>query len=139
MPTVSIVPEYSPLNYTNVAQIKIEKLASYTPYMIFITAQNQFGQLANIKTIYSTTTRGQFAVELTLKTTMISTPENVIKQIGYTLRMSVERLIVSHDPATEVKKHSYNMNEKPLLYRIIVTEDPKNEDITPAYEYGSKL
>jgi len=31
------------------------------------------------------------------------------------------------------------MNEIPLLYRIVISEDPLNEDITPAYEYGAKL
>ena len=53
--------------------------------------------------------------------------------------MSVERLNMAFDPATEITEHSFNMNKKPLLYRVIVAEDPLNEDITPAYEYGAKL
>ena len=38
--TVAVLPEYSNLNYTNKATIKIEKLDSYTPYMIMVTARN---------------------------------------------------------------------------------------------------
>jgi len=53
--------------------------------------------------------------------------------------MPEERLIVAYDPAEESSVQISSMNERPLIYRIIISEDPLNEDITPAYEYGAKL
>jgi len=47
--------------------------------MVLVTAKNQFGQLAYIEKVYTKTVRGSFAVEVTLKTTVLTSMENVIK------------------------------------------------------------
>jgi len=85
-------------NYTNIATIEVTKLESYTPYMIIITATNQFGQMARNKTVYFKTFRDKFAIELTLKTTLRSSIENVMLSISQTLKVSIDRLIQVKEP-----------------------------------------
>jgi len=45
-------------------------------------------------TVYQTTKKGPIAVEITLKTTVLTTSKNVIEQISKTLRVHEERLLV---------------------------------------------
>jgi len=95
--------------------------------------------MANIKKVYTKTSRGSFAVEVTLKTTVLTSMENVIKQVGNTLRISTSRILKLWDPSDDTTKQSTSMNVRPLLYRFVITEDPLNDDTTPSFTYGSQL
>jgi hypothetical protein len=90
--------------YINIGRLKSLKLDSNTPFMILVTAKNQFGQLAYVKKVYTKTMRGSFAVEVTLKTTVLTSMENVIKQVGNTLRISTDRILKLWDPSDDTTK-----------------------------------
>ena len=98
--------------------------------------------MAEVEKVYTKTLKGQFAVEVTLKTTVETTADNVIKQIGNTLRISTDRIISIWDPSMVQESQLTSltsMNIRPLLYRLVITEDPLNQDTTPSFDYGSQL
>jgi hypothetical protein len=140
--TSTVLPRYGTGTneiYINVGKVAAKQLDSNTPFMILVTAKNQFGQLAYIEKVYTKTVRGSFAVEVTLKTTVLSSMDNVIKQVGNTLRISTSRILKLWDPSDDKTKQSTSMNVRPLLYRFVITEDPLNDDTTPSFTYGSQL
>jgi hypothetical protein len=54
--TKAVLPRYgtgTDQTYINVGTAQQKQLDSNTPFMILVTAKNQFGQMANIKKVYT--------------------------------------------------------------------------------------